>query len=39
VDVAAMSGLRALGLAVTLDPRVLDVDLTAKLCHESVITK
>lgn len=30
---------RALGLVAIPDLRVLHVDLVAKLCHESVITK
>jgi len=39
VGLAATPSLRALGLAATPDPRALDVSLTARLCHESVITK
>jgi len=27
------------GLVATPDPKALDVDLTARPCHESVITK
>jgi hypothetical protein len=39
VDLAATPSSRALSLAATLDPRALDVDLTARSSHESVITK
>jgi len=39
VDLAATPSSRVLGLAATLDPRTLDVGLTARSCHESVITK
>jgi len=39
MGLAATSGSKDLGLATTLDPRALDVDLTARSCHENVITK
>jgi len=39
VGLATTPSLRALGLAATPNPRALDVSLTARLCHESVITK
>jgi len=39
VGLAATPSLRVLGLASTPDPRALDVSLTVRLCHESVITK
>jgi len=34
-----MSGPRVLDLAATSDSRTLNVDLPARLCHKSVITK
>ena len=39
MGLAATSGSKDLGLATTPDPRALDVDLTARSCHENVITK
>jgi len=39
VSLAATPGSVALGLIETLDPRALDVSLTARACHKSVITK
>jgi len=36
---AATRGPRALSLAATPNLKALDVDLTAKSCHESVIIK
>jgi len=39
VNLAATPSLRALGLAAAPDPRALDVGLTARLCHKSVIIK
>jgi len=39
VGLATTSGARALSLAATSDPRALDVGLTIRQCHESVITK
>jgi len=38
VGLIAKLDSRALGLAATLDPKALDVGLTIRLCHESVIT-
>jgi len=34
-----MPGPKALGSTATPDPRVLDVGLTARSCHKSVVTK
>jgi len=39
VDIAATRDPRVLGLAATPNPKALDVDLAARWCHESVITK
>jgi len=39
VGLAAMSGLRALSLTVTLHPSALEVGLVARPYHESMITK
>jgi len=39
VGLAATSGPIALGVAVTLDLKALDMSLPTSSCHESVITK
>jgi len=39
VGMAATPCPKALGLVATLGPRALNVGLTAKSCHESMITK
>jgi len=39
VDLAATPSTRVLGLTATPDPRAMDIGLTARSCHESVITK
>jgi len=39
MDLTATPGPKALGLAATPNPRVLDVGLTARSCHENMITK
>jgi len=39
VGLAVTPGSRALGLAVILDPRALNMGMAAKPCHESVIIK
>jgi len=39
VDLAATPSPRVLGLTATPDPRAMDIGLTARSCHESVITK
>jgi len=39
VGLVTTPSLKASGLATTPNPRALDVSLTARLCHESVITK
>jgi len=39
MSLAATPGPKALGLATMPGPRALDLGLTARLCHENVITK
>jgi len=39
VNLAVTPCPKAVGLAATLDPRALDVDLATRSCHENMITK